>query len=110
MLDNFQDCQLCAILLKEGTWLILIMINQFVSIKIAKSLAGFCHPEKGNQQNHESPVKLSDLHFEENSCFKLFDDSATYTTIRCLKEEDLRSVWLIDIPKRGLDNTQTLAN
>jgi len=47
-------------------------------------------------------VKLSDLHFEENSCFKLFDDSATYTTIRCLKEEDLRSVWLIDIPKRGL--------
>jgi len=31
------------------------MINQFVSIKIAKSLAGFCHPEKGNQQNHEKP-------------------------------------------------------
>ncbi len=47
-------------------------------------------------------MKLSDSHFEENACFKLFDDSATYTTIRCLKEEDLRSVWLIDIPGRGL--------
>lgn len=45
---------------------------------------------------------MSDFHFEQNSSFKLFDDSATYTTIRCLKEEDLRSVWLIDIPGRGL--------
>ncbi|QDT40660.1 hypothetical protein Pan241w_07180 [Gimesia alba] len=47
-------------------------------------------------------MKLSDFHREEHFRFKLFDDSATYTTIRCLKEEDLRSVWLIDIPERGL--------
>lgn len=45
---------------------------------------------------------MSDFHFEESSCFKLFDENATYTKIRCLKEEDLRSVWLIDIPGRGL--------
>ncbi|QDT99612.1 protein kinase family protein [Gimesia aquarii] len=47
-------------------------------------------------------MKLSDFHSEESSYFKLFDDGATYTKIRCLKEEDLRSVWLIDIPGRGL--------
>ncbi|WP_339733688.1 hypothetical protein [uncultured Gimesia sp.] len=47
-------------------------------------------------------MKLSDFHCEEYTRFKLFDDSATYTTIRCLKEEDLRSVWLIDLPGRGL--------
>lgn len=47
-------------------------------------------------------MKLSDFHCEEDPGFKLFDDSDTYTTIRCLKEEDLRSVWLIDIPGRGL--------
>ena len=47
-------------------------------------------------------MKLSESHFEEKPCFKLFDASASYTTIRCLKEEDLRSVWLIDIPGRGL--------
>ncbi|QDT18903.1 hypothetical protein [Gimesia chilikensis] len=34
--------------------------------------------------------------------FSLFDDSVPYTTIRCLKEEDLRSVWLLDIQGRGL--------
>ncbi len=45
---------------------------------------------------------MSDFHFEQSSSFKLFDASATYTTIRCLKEEDLRSVWLIDIHGRGL--------
>ncbi|MCA9013922.1 MAG: hypothetical protein KDA77_01200 [Planctomycetaceae bacterium] len=45
---------------------------------------------------------MSDFHCEEHSRFNLFDDSATYTTIRCLKEEDLRSVWLIDVPGRGL--------
>lgn len=47
-------------------------------------------------------MKLSDFHCEEHPRFKLFDDSAAYTTIRCLKEEDLRSVWLIEIPSRGL--------
>ncbi|QDV48802.1 BUD32 family EKC/KEOPS complex subunit [Gimesia fumaroli] len=47
-------------------------------------------------------MKLSDFHCEEDTRFKLFNDSATYTTIRCLKEEDLRSVWLIDISGRGL--------
>jgi serine/threonine protein kinase len=47
-------------------------------------------------------VKLSDLHDEDNARFKLFNNNTTYTTIRCLKEEDLRSVWLIDIPDRGL--------
>jgi len=31
------------------------MINDSVSIKIAKSLAGFCRLEKGNQQKHEKP-------------------------------------------------------
>tara|TARA_R110002111_G_scaffold256979_3_gene324759 strand:- start:111320 stop:111508 length:189 start_codon:yes stop_codon:yes gene_type:complete len=54
-LNNFQDCQPRAFLLKEGTWSIQIMINCSVSIKIAKSLAGFCRLEKGNQQNHEKP-------------------------------------------------------
>ncbi|QDT25433.1 hypothetical protein Enr10x_07290 [Gimesia panareensis] len=34
--------------------------------------------------------------------FQLFDDSVPYTTIRCLKEEQLRSVWLLDISGRGL--------
>lgn len=34
--------------------------------------------------------------------FRLFDDSTPYTTIDCLKEEDLRSVWLLDITGRGL--------
>lgn len=34
--------------------------------------------------------------------FPLFDDSAPYTTVRCLKEENLRSVWLLDIAGRGL--------
>jgi|GEM_PF-6852626 len=33
-----------------------IIIKRSVSIKIAKSLAGFCHPEKGNRQNHEKPL------------------------------------------------------
>lgn len=47
-------------------------------------------------------MKLSDFHPKENSYFNLFDDGATYTKISCLKEEDLRSVWLIDIPGRGL--------
>lgn len=47
-------------------------------------------------------MKLSDLHDKNSTCFKLFDYNASYTTIRCLKEEDLRSVWLIDIPGRGL--------
>ena len=47
-------------------------------------------------------MKLSDLHDEDNACFKLFNNNTTYTIIGCLKEEDLRSVWLIDIPGRGL--------
>ena len=47
-------------------------------------------------------MKLSDLHDKDNACFKLFNHNTTYTTIRCLKEEDLRSVWLIEIPGRGL--------
>ncbi|MFK7779342.1 MAG: hypothetical protein QM501_14645 [Gimesia sp.] len=47
-------------------------------------------------------MKLSDLHDKDNARFKLFNNNTTYTTIRCLKEEDLRSVWLIKIPGRGL--------
>jgi len=47
-------------------------------------------------------VKLSDLHDEDNTCFKLFNNDTPYTIIRCLKEEDLRSVWLIELPDRGL--------
>lgn len=34
--------------------------------------------------------------------FQLFDASVPYTTIRCLKAERLRSVWLLDISGRGL--------
>lgn len=34
--------------------------------------------------------------------FQLFDDSVPYSTLRCLKEERLRSVWLLDISGRGL--------
>ena len=34
--------------------------------------------------------------------FLLFDDNAPYTEIDCLKKEDLRSVWLLDIAGRGL--------
>ncbi len=47
-------------------------------------------------------MKLSDLHDENNVPFKLFNHNSSYTTIRCLKEEDLRSVWLIEIPESGL--------
>ncbi|QDT91165.1 BUD32 family EKC/KEOPS complex subunit [Gimesia algae] len=47
-------------------------------------------------------MKLSDSHPQSSPCFQLFDQSTPYTTIRCLKEEDLRSVWLLEIPGRGL--------
>ena len=47
-------------------------------------------------------MKLSDSHPQAGPCFQLFDRSTTYTTIRCLKEEDLRSVWLLELPGRGL--------
>ncbi|HAW28395.1 MAG TPA: hypothetical protein DCY03_09795 [Planctomycetaceae bacterium] len=47
-------------------------------------------------------MKLSDSHPQASPCFQLFDQSTPYTIIRCLKEEDLRSVWLLEIPGRGL--------
>ncbi len=45
---------------------------------------------------------MNDPHPQASPCFQLFDQSTPYTTIRCLKEEDLRSVWLLEIPGRGL--------
>lgn len=47
-------------------------------------------------------MKLSDSHPQARPCFQLFDHSTPYTIIRCLKEEDFRSVWLLEIPGRGL--------
>ncbi|QDT99611.1 hypothetical protein V144x_51230 [Gimesia aquarii] len=32
-----------------------LLSNTLIPIKIAKSLAGFCRPEKSNHQNHEKP-------------------------------------------------------
>lgn len=47
-------------------------------------------------------MKLSDFHGAEPPHFKLFEDGTRCKTIRCLKEEDQRAVWLIEIPGRGL--------